>query len=105
MDKQIEIRNWTPQTKNTLRGFCTLRLPSGMIIERVMLHEKGDNRWISFPGREYTDEQGQKQFAGFIRFDNRAIADRFRDLVLDSLDRHFAKVVKDEQQREKQQHA
>jgi hypothetical protein len=103
MDKQIEIKNWTPLTKNTLRGFCTVKLPSGMLIHAVMLHEKGDHRWISLPAREYTDEKtGKKQFARFIEFDNRTIADRFRDQVLASLDRHFAKVVKDEQQRENQ---
>jgi hypothetical protein len=67
-----------------------------------MLHEKGDSRWIQFPAREYIDSEGEKQFARFIEFTNRAIANRFRDLVIASLDRHFAEVVKDEQQREKQ---
>jgi hypothetical protein len=100
--KQIKIRNWIPRTKNTLRGFCTLELPSGMVIHDVMLHEKGDSRWIQFPAREYTDSEGEKQFARFIEFTNRAIANRFRDLVIASLDRHFAEVVKDEQH--EQQH-
>lgn len=90
MDKQIEIKDWTPRVKNTLRGFCTVILPSGMVIHDVMLHEKGDTRWVQFPAREYVNTQGEKQFARFIEFTNRGIADRFRDQVIAALDRYFS---------------
>jgi len=91
--KQIQIRNWKPMQKNTLRGFFTLELPSGMVIHNVMLQEKGDSRWITFPSKEYTDRAGQKQFDRFIEFTDRNIADRFRDLVLAALDDHFQEAM------------
>ena len=87
--RSIQISDWRPHEKNTLRGFFTITLQSGMIIHDVMLHEKAENRWISFPAREWTDQQNQKQFVRFIDFRDRATADRFRDQVLAALDAHF----------------
>jgi DNA-binding cell septation regulator SpoVG len=95
--KQIQIRDWKPRNKNTLRGFCTVILPSGMIIHDVMLHEKGDRRWVQLPAREYTDAEGVKQFARFIEFENEATAGRFREQVIAALDRHFHAEVSHEQ--------
>jgi hypothetical protein len=69
-----------------------------MIINGCMLHEKGDARWISFPAKEYTDNQGQKQFARFVEFTDKRIADRFRDLTLQALDRYFHEVMNEQQQ-------
>ena len=91
--REIVISEWRAHSKNTLRGFFTATLPSGMVLHNLMLHEKGDSRWIGFPAREWTDQQGQKQFARFIEFASRAAADRFRELVLDALDRHLAEAA------------
>ena len=93
MSKPIAIRNWKPLQKNTLRGFFTIELPSGMIIHEVMLHEKGHSRWIQFSAREYADKEGQKQYRRFIDFSDRSVADHFRDLVLAALDQHFANQI------------
>jgi hypothetical protein len=49
--------------------------------------------WIAFPAREWTDQQGQRQFARFVRFSTRAVADRFRDEVLAALDVHLAEAT------------
>jgi hypothetical protein len=60
-----------------------------MVLHSLMLHQKNDARWVSFPAKEYTDQQGQRQFARFIAFASRHAADRFRDQVLAALDRHL----------------
>jgi hypothetical protein len=85
----IHIANWKPHSKNTLRGFFTVTLPSGLILRNLMLHEKGDARWIGFPAREWVNAEGEKQYARFIDFASRAAGDRFRDAVLAALDRHL----------------
>jgi hypothetical protein len=54
-----------------------------------MLHEKNSSRWISFPGCEYKDAAGNKQYTRFVEFTDRAAADKFRDAVLEALDRYL----------------
>ena len=88
--REIQISNWKPHSKNTLVGFFTAALPSGMVLHNLMLHQKDEARWIGFPAREWTDQQGAKQFARFIEFRSRAAADCFRDQVLEALDKHRA---------------
>jgi hypothetical protein len=72
-----------------LKAFFSAILPSGLVFHDLMLHEKNSSRWISFPAREYKDATGNKQYARFIEFTDRAVADRFRDAVLEALDRYL----------------
>ena len=86
---QIIITEWKPYSKNTLVGFFSATLPSGLILHDLMLHDRNGARWVAFPSREWKDAQGEKQYARFIEFRDRPAADRFRDAVLDALDRHL----------------
>jgi hypothetical protein len=88
--REITIADWKPHPKNTLRGFFTAALPSGLVIHDCMLHERNGARWIAFPGREWKDAQGNRQFSRFVEFSSRRAAGRFRDAVLDALDRYLA---------------
>jgi hypothetical protein len=83
--RSIIIAGWKPLIKNTLRAFFSATLPSGITIHNLALHEKGESRWIGLPAREWTDQQGTKQYAKLIEFLDRAVADRFRDEVLAAL--------------------
>jgi hypothetical protein len=87
--REIVISNWRLHQKNSLRAFFTATLPSGLVLHNLMLHEKDCSRWIGFPAREWTSEQGGKQFAKLIEFAARATATRFRDHVLAAIDRHL----------------
>jgi hypothetical protein len=87
--KTITITEWRSYEKNTLRGFFTVMLPSGLIIHDCTLHERGGERWISLPSREWKDAQGKRQFAAFLTFVDRETGDRFRDQVLAALDRYM----------------
>jgi hypothetical protein len=66
--REIRISDWKPHSKNTLVGFFSAALPSGMVLHNLMLHEKGEARWIGLPAREWTNDQGIKQFAKLIEF-------------------------------------
>jgi hypothetical protein len=87
-DRKIKISDWKPHQKNSLQGYFTATLPSGMVISDLMLHERDGSRWIAFPGREWADSAGTKRFVNFIRFTDRDIAHKFRDQVLAALDKH-----------------
>jgi hypothetical protein len=88
--RSILIRDWKPLSKNTLRGFFSATLPSGLVLHDLMLHESNGKRWIGLPGKPYTDASGKETYAKIIDFATRAVADRFRDAVLRALDDHLA---------------
>lgn len=88
--RDIVISDWKPHLKNTLKGFFTATLPSGLMLNNLMLHQKGESRWIGLPAREWTNEAGIKQYAKLIDFRDRETADLFRDKVLAALDKHLA---------------
>jgi hypothetical protein len=87
--RNILIADWKPHQKNTLRGFFTATMPSGLVIHDLMLHESNGKRWVGLPGRPWTDEKGTKQFVRIIEFSDRATADHFRDAVLSALDAYL----------------
>lgn len=89
-NRGIRITNWRPYQKNTLKGFFSASLPSGLTFHELMLHEKNGSRWIAFPAREWKNAQGERQYARFIDFQNRESSDRFRDSVLAALDNYIA---------------
>ena len=87
--REISVSGWKPHPKNSLRGFFTATLPSGLIFHDLMLHQKGASRWIAFPSREWKDAEGNRQYARFVEFASRRVADRFRDAVLAALDKYM----------------
>jgi hypothetical protein len=87
--RSVRISDWRPLDRNTLKGAFTVVLPSGLIIHDVMVHEKNGERWLSFPAKEWEDARGNRQFARFIGFADRATSDRFRDQVLAALAEHL----------------
>jgi hypothetical protein len=87
--RSIIVAEWKPLTKNTLRGFLSVNLPSGMVIHNLTVHEKGGARWVGLPAREWTNDQGVKQYAKLIEFRDRATANRFCDAVLAALDQYL----------------
>ena len=64
----IIASNFKPFAKNTLVGFITLTLPSGLMIHGCTIHRKNDSRWISLPAREYTKEDNTKSWVPIIEF-------------------------------------
>lgn len=84
--RQIEISDWKTYERNTLKGFFTATLPSGMVLHHLMLHQKGESRWISTPARETKDEKGNAQFFPFLTFIDTDHRNWFRDTILKALD-------------------
>ena len=47
----IQISDWRPYRRNTLRGFLTVRFPFGLSVRDVTVHSNGTRRWIGMPGK------------------------------------------------------
>ena len=55
----ITASEWRPLERNTLKGFLTLALPSGLTLRECSLHEKDGLRWVGLPGRPQIDAMGR----------------------------------------------
>jgi DNA-binding cell septation regulator SpoVG len=62
------VSNWKPYEKNSLRGFFSLTLPSGLIIHNCAVHQKGTARWVSLPARQLRKEDGSIAYSPVIDF-------------------------------------
>jgi hypothetical protein len=86
----ITITGWRAYEKNTLKGFFSVQLASGLILRDLTLHVRGGARWVGMPAREWTDHAGVRQFAAIVEFKDRTTANRFRDEALAALDAYLA---------------
>jgi hypothetical protein len=82
---EIVIKDWRSYEKNTLQGFFSVMLPSGLIIRDLTLHIKGDSRWVGMPAKTYKKD-GVESWVPVIEFVDRQTANDFRDAVLEALD-------------------
>jgi hypothetical protein len=83
-------------TKNTLRGFATLRLRLGavhLVIKDCPHHENHGREWVGFPGRAFTGGDGTQKWASLIEFGeamDRADRDRFQAAAVAAIERYLA---------------
>lgn len=80
------ISNWKTLERNTLRGFFTVAMPSGLILHNCSLHIKNTSRWVGLPSQKYTDKNGTIGYTAMVEFTSREAADKFRDLVMEALE-------------------
>ena len=66
--EQFIISNWKEHNKNTLRGFFTITLPSGIVINNCSLHDKGGSRWIGLPSSQFKKHDGTTVYARLVEF-------------------------------------
>jgi DNA-binding cell septation regulator SpoVG len=83
----MRIEDWRPFEKGSLCGFFSLVLVSGLIIHDVALFEKNGSRWVSLPAQKFIDQSGKTGYKQILEFTDRAASDRFRQQVLEAVDR------------------
>lgn len=89
----INIEEFIPVIRNTLRGFAKVALPSGMILSDVSVHVSGETAWASPASKPVLDRDGvaMRDSAGKIRymlvvsFARRDLRDRFSNGVIEAL--------------------
>jgi DNA-binding cell septation regulator SpoVG len=82
----MKISDWKAFEKNTLRGFFTVTLDSGLVIHKCSLHEKNGSRWVGLPAEKYKKQDGTTAYSVLIEFRSREVSDRFRKQVLLALE-------------------
>ena len=83
--RTVQIIEWKPFERNTLRGFLTIALPSGMVLHDCTLHVKNGSKWIGLPSQKFEGKDGKTGYKPIVEFVDRATAEHFRDVVIQAL--------------------
>jgi hypothetical protein len=78
----VTIHNAKAVTKNTLRGFFDVELPSGIKLNGCTLHAKDGKHWVGLPARDWTKPDGSKSWTALVEIPDRAARDKFNAAVV-----------------------
>jgi hypothetical protein len=83
----IKIVDFKKINSDKIVGFLTIELELGMRISGISIFYKNDEkgrfkRWIGFPGRKYTNKDGQEKWENYISFLDRKDFFNFQDMIL-----------------------
>lgn len=86
----VQIEDFRPMLRNTLRGFARVRLPEGLVLHDVAVHARDAKTWASPPGRPMVGRDGQQmkdaagklQFVPTLSFTTRADQDAFSTAIV-----------------------
>jgi hypothetical protein len=84
----FRVRSWSPFSKNTLIGFLSLEMPSGLVINDVCLHSKNGSKWVSLPARQY-ELNGEKRWTPYVEFNDRECRESFQQLAIAAVDAYL----------------
>jgi hypothetical protein len=90
MNPQFIVQSFTSIRRNSLRGFATVRLPSGMVLSDVGIHYDSGKYWAAVPskamisrdGTLIKDVNGKIRYAPIISFASKELRDKFSQAVI-----------------------
>lgn len=85
----LETKDFKPIRRNTLRGFFTLVLASGMEIRDCTFHEMNDKCWFGFPGIPFKADDGSTKYKNIIYIQDKAKLEQLQLDVAKLLDEHL----------------
>ena len=72
-------------------AICDVHIvPWRITFGEVKIFQKGAQRWITMPSREFINDLGEKKYVELITFDNDGVRNRFRNQVMDAIDKFLA---------------
>lgn len=87
----IEVQNINAVNKGSLLATCDVHiLPWKLTLHEIKIFEKGVNRWIGMPAREFTNDLGEKKYVDLVTFDNDGVKNRFRNQIMSAIDKYLA---------------
>ena len=87
----LEVQNINPIQKGTLLATCDVHIiPWKMTLHEIKVFEKGTNRWLGMPSKEFTSDTGEKKYTDLVTFDNEGVKNRFRSQIMGAIDKFLA---------------
>ena len=85
----FRVENYRGYEKNSLRGFCDLILPSGLILRSCTHHKNGKSEWVSLPARPYKQPDGTPAWQPIVEFTSKEQRSKFCDAALEAVRAHL----------------
>ena len=90
MMENIECRSFKPFSSGTLKGFVDFYVPKwGVHIHGCSYHVKENRKWINFPSKEYTNDQGEKKYLPYLHFEKPEHKTAFISQAIDALENYL----------------
>lgn len=87
----LECTRFKSLNSGALQGFADIFVPKwGVEIKSIAVFMRDGRRWISMPGREYTNAEGQVKNAPFMWFKDKNMSDIFSEEVKKAVDKWCA---------------
>ena len=84
----LEIQNIVAVGKGSLLAICDVHIiPWKLTLHEVKIFEKGTNRWLGMPSKEFINEHGEKKYTELVTFDNDGVKNRFRSQIMGAIDK------------------
>lgn len=89
----IIVTEWKPLRRNSMRGFMTATLPSGMILHDIVVHVSDAGPWAAPPskpmigrdGVSMKDAAGKARYSPIISFADKATRERWSSAMIAAL--------------------
>jgi|SRR5215510_8142355 len=86
----IEVQNIQAVNKGSLLAKCDVHIvPWHMTLCDIKIFEKGTNRWIGMPSKEYTNDLGETKYKELVLFDSEGVKNRFRSQIMGAIDKYL----------------
>ncbi len=96
---KLEVEDFIPYQKNTLKGFFTIYFPDyGFSIGGFSLHENEKTRWVEVPSKPSNDPNKPKDWVKIVVFYHPGLKKRFSTAALKALDKYFREQNQTEQE-------
>lgn len=87
----LEVQNINAVEKGSLLATCDVHIiPWKMTLHEVKIFQKGSNRWLGMPAKEYTNDLGEKKYTELMTFDNENVKNRFRNQIMGAVDKYLS---------------
>jgi DNA-binding cell septation regulator SpoVG len=91
----VKVYKINPIRRGPLRGFFSVKLPSGLVLHSCKLMRSANGHWVALPalpqldadGRHKTDPNGKKLYTPAAEIPDRSAAARFHDQVIAAIER------------------
>ncbi len=89
----IIVTEWKPLHRNSMRGFMTATLPSGMVLHDIVIHVTDGKPWAAPPskpmiGRDgvaMKDAAGKARYSPIISFTDKTVRERWSSAMIAAL--------------------
>jgi hypothetical protein len=95
------ILAFKPLTKNTLRGFASVRFPSGLVMHEVGIHTSNGKAWAAPParpivgkdGRQLVDDAGKPRWQVLVEFASKELRDAWSTQIIAAMNLQYPEVL------------